>query len=190
MIRKFRFVFFLPLLLVSLQVAPLTDAVAGKASKAEKSAKIDAKAGKTLNRLFEKSPKAKTLYDKAYGYAVFGNWKFSLVVTGGGGRGVAVEKTSGARTYMNMGTGGLNLGLGGQKYQVVFLFEDAQTFDMFVDQGWEAEASANAVAGDKGANAGTAFRNGMAVYQLTAGGLMLQADISGTKYWKSKLNDG
>ena len=54
---------------------------------------------------------------------------------------------------------------------------------------WEAEASANAVAGDKGANAGTVFRNGMAVYQLTEAGLMVQADISGTKYWKSKLND-
>ena len=70
----------------------------------------------------------------------------------------------------------------------MFLFEDAQTFDTFVNKGWEAEASANAVAGNKGANAGATFRNGMAVYQLTDGGLMLQADISGTKYWKSKLN--
>jgi hypothetical protein len=30
----------------------------------------------------------------------------------------------------------------------------------------------------------------MAFYQLTEGGLMLQADISGTKYWKNKkLNE-
>jgi lipid-binding SYLF domain-containing protein len=181
-------VVFTLLAVATLAVAPLTDALAGEASRAEKRAKIDAKASEALERLFEKSPKAKALYDKAHGYAVFGNWKFSFVVTGGGGRGVAVQKVSGARTYMNMGTGGLNLGLGGQKYQVVFLFEDSQTFDTFVTKGWEAEASANAVAGDKGANAGTSFRNGMAVYQLTDGGLMLQADISGTKYWKSKLN--
>ena len=190
MIKKSLSVLFILLVVVSLQLAPLTDALAGETSRTEKRAKIDAKASAGLSRLFEESPKSKTLYDQAYGYAVFGNWKFSFVVTGGGGRGVAVHKVSGARTYMNMGTVGLNLGLGGQKYQVVFLFEDAQTFDTFVNKGWEAEASANAVAGNKGANAGTVFRNGMAVYQMTDGGLMLQADISGTKYWKSKLNGG
>jgi lipid-binding SYLF domain-containing protein len=183
--KKLMLLVVLPLL-VAFQLVATDDAYA--ASRAEKRAAIDARAGETLERLFEKSPKAKTLYDGAYGCAVFGNWKFSFVVTGGGGKGVAVAKVSGDRTYMNMGTGGLNLGLGGQKYQVVFLFEDAQTFDTFVNKGWEAEASANAVAGDKGANASATFRNGMAVYQLTDGGLMLQADISGTKYWKSKLN--
>ena len=40
-------------------------------------------------------------------------------------------------------------------------------------------------------NAETTFRNGLAVYQLTGTGLMLQADIAGTKYWKNrKLNRG
>ncbi len=29
-------------------------------------------------------------------------------------------------------------------------------------------------------------RNGLAVYQITDKGLMLQADISGTKNWKNK----
>jgi lipid-binding SYLF domain-containing protein len=140
----------------------------------------------TLDRLFEEFPKSKSLFDQAYGYAVFDNAKVSLMVTGGGGHGVAVHRGSGGRTYMKMAQAGLNLGLGAQKYQVVFLFQNQQTFDTFVNTGWEAEASANAVAGPAGANAGTAFRNGMAVYQFTEGGLMLQADISGTKYWKSK----
>ena len=44
------------------------------------------------------------------------------------------------------------------------------------------------MAGTAGASAGTTFKNGMAVYQITEAGLMLQADIAGTKYWKSKLN--
>ncbi len=40
-------------------------------------------------------------------------------------------------------------------------------------------------------NAEATFRNGLAVYQLTGTGLMLQADIAGTKYWKNrKLNRG
>jgi len=34
------------------------------------------------------------------------------------------------------------------------------------------------------------FVNGLAIYQLTEKGLMLNADIAGTKYWKNKkLND-
>jgi lipid-binding SYLF domain-containing protein len=160
----------------------------GPAKRAAERAQIDATAQEALARLFEEQPKAKRLYDRAVAYAVFSNIKVSLFVTGGGGRGVAVDK-SGSRTYMKMATGGLNLGLGGQSYKVVFLFEDRPTFERFVNEGWEGGASANAVAGPEGANIETSFRNGVAVYQMTNGGLMLQADISGTKYWRSeKLN--
>ncbi len=151
-----------------------------------KRAKIDSIAKETLDELYAKEPVAKELYNKCYGYAVFDNVKISLMISGGGGRGVAVRKSDGARTYMNMGTAGLNIGLGGQKYQIVFFFETKERFDEFIDKGWEADASANAVAGPLGANAEATFRNGMAFYQLTQAGLMLQADIAGTKYWKNK----
>jgi hypothetical protein len=41
-----------------------------------------------------------------------------------------------------------------------------------------------------GADTAVAFNNGMAVFQMTEKGLMLQADISGTKYWKPEgLNE-
>ena len=153
---------------------------------ADKRAEINAMASATLARLFKESSGAKRLYDESYAYAVFSNVKVSFILTGGGGRGVAVTKASGKRTYMNMGTGGLNIGLGVQKYQVVFLFETKETYDDFVKYGWTADASASAVAGVKGANVGTTFTHGLAVYQLTEVGLMLQVDISGTKYWESK----
>lgn len=154
-----------------------------------KRAKIDTNERDTLQRLFEEDAKAKRLFDRAIGYAVFDNTKVSLGITGGGGAGVAVDKKSGERTYMKMGTAGLNLGLGAQVYQIVFMFEDRETLNNFIETGWEADASANAVAGTAGANAEATFRKGMAIYQLTQGGLMLQADISGTKYWKyKKLN--
>ncbi len=76
--------------------------------------------------------------------------------------------------------------MGAQKYQVVFFFENKKVFDNFVDKGWQADANANAVAETAGANAEAAFKNGIAVYQITQAGLMLQADIAGTKYWKNK----
>jgi len=158
-----------------------------KTAKAgERRAKIDAMAEETLATLFSESPKAKELYGKAHGYAVFDNLKLSLFISGGGGVGVATTKGGGTRTYMKMGTAGLNIGLGGQKYQIVFLFQTRDGFDRFVDKGWQADAQANAVAGTAGANAAAAFKNGMAVFQITEAGLMLQADIAGTKYWQSK----
>ena len=181
----------LPLIFAALATIPLASRMAQagegkKEAKAEdKRDKLDGIAKDTLAKLFAASPRAKELYDQAYGHAVFNNVKVSLVLTGGGGSGLAVNHATGEKTYMKMGTGGVNVGLGGQKYQVVFLFETETSFSNFVNKGWEADAGANAVAGKAGANAEATFRNGVAIYQLTEKGLMLQADLSGTKYWKA-----
>jgi lipid-binding SYLF domain-containing protein len=155
-----------------------------------KAAKIDAMAEESLNQLFAENSKAKDLYSDAYGWAVFDNLKLAWGFSGGGGNGVAVNKKTGERTYMKMGTGGVGLGAGIDKYQVVFLMEDPTTFDSFVNQGWQADAGATAAAGKAAAEVRTDFVNGLAIYQLTEKGLMLNADLSGTKYWKNKkLND-
>ncbi len=151
--------------------------------------KIDETAQDTLKELFAGNAKAKALYDKSYGWAVFDNLKLAFGFSGGGGQGVAVEKESGKRTYMKMGTAGVGIGLGANKYQVVFLFQDSKTFDNFVDKGWQADAGATAAAGTNAAEVKTDFTNGLAIYQLTEKGLMANADIAGTKYWKNdKLN--
>jgi lipid-binding SYLF domain-containing protein len=157
-----------------------------KTTAAEKREKIDAMAKEALTTVLGGDESAKALYEKAYGYAVFDNMKLSFILATGRGRGVAVTKADSAKTYMRMGSVGLNIGLGGQKYQVIFLFENKETFDRFREKGWEADTSASAVAGEKGANAEATFRDGMAIYQITEKGLMLQADVSGTKYWKDK----
>ncbi|MEJ2189332.1 MAG: YSC84-related protein [Acidobacteriota bacterium] len=154
-----------------------------------KKAKIDDTAKQALDEVFAKSKNAKGLYDKSYGWAVFDNLKIALGWSGGGGNGVAVNKSSGARTYMKMGTVGVGLGLGAQSYQVVFLFQDEETFQNFVEKGWQADATAQAAAGTAGVGGQTGFVNGVAIYQLTDKGLMASADIAGTKYWKNeKLN--
>jgi lipid-binding SYLF domain-containing protein len=149
----------------------------------EKRAKIDAMADDALAELYAANAGAEELSAKAYGWAVFDNLKIAFGISGGGGSGVAVS-TAGERTYMKMGTGGIGFGIGGQKYQVIFLFQNESTFRSFVDKGWQAGASAQAAAGADGANAGAAFQNGVAIYQMTEEGLMASADISGTKYWK------
>jgi len=151
-----------------------------------KRAKIDEMAQWSLDKVLAGREKAQPLYDACYGWAVFDNLKIALGFSGGGGNGVAVNTGTGERTYMKMGTAGIGLGLGGQKYQVVFLFQNEAVFNRFVEKGWKADASAQAAAGTDGANATTGFVNGIAVWQITDKGLMASADITGTKYWKNK----
>jgi lipid-binding SYLF domain-containing protein len=151
--------------------------------------KLDETAEEALHALFAEKNKAKMLYEASYGWAVFDNLKLALGISGGGGNGVAKVKETGEKIYMKMGTAGIGLGLGANKYQVIFLFQDPQTFDNFVNKGWQADASATAAAGTNAAEVKTDFVNGMAIYQMTEKGLMAHADIAGTKYWKNdKLN--
>ena len=59
-----------------------------------------------------------------------------------------------------------------------------ERFDKFINDGWVADVSANAVAGKAGKNAEATFQDGIAFYEITEAGLMLNADISGTKFWR------
>lgn len=151
---------------------------------------IDEVAEETLQELFAKNANAKSLYDKAIGWAVFDNTKVAFGISGGGGNGVAVYKANGKRAYMKMGTGGVGFGIGVNKYQVVFFFESEKILKNFIESGWQADAGATASAGKASAEAKTNFVNGLAIYQLTEKGLMANADIAGTKYWlNDKLNE-
>ncbi len=154
--------------------------------KAAKRDAIDQMARETLQRLLSENAAANELADHASGFAVFDSFKAALLISGGGGIGVAVNSSTGQRTYMKMGTAGIGIGLGGQSYQIVFFFETQAAFNRFVTKGWHADANANAAAGTKGANETASFNDGVAIFQLTHKGLMAQADVSGTKYWKSK----
>jgi lipid-binding SYLF domain-containing protein len=178
------------LLIIAALALPSTPLFAGeewKSLKQEaKAMKIDETAQEALSKLFDDNQKAKSLYEKAYGWAVFDNLKLAFGFSGGGGNGVATVKETGNKTYMKMGTAGVGLGLGVNKYQVVFLFQDSRTFDNFVNKGWQADAGATAAAGAHAAEVKTDFVNGMAIYQITEKGLMANADIAGTKYWKNK----
>lgn len=157
-----------------------------KTKSQHKKESIDAMAQSTLDRLFAEDGHAKSLFDLSYGYAIFDNLKIMFGVSGGGGSGVAVVKKTGQRVYMKMGSGGLGLGLGGQKSRIIFFFQDQKALEDFVYNGWQGDAGANAVAGTAGANTNAAFTQGIVLYQLTESGLMLKADVSGTKYWVDK----
>ena len=167
-------------------VGDAAKSVTEKEKPAETRAKIDSMEKETLARLSSQNPGAKKLLSQSYGYAVFDTRKFSLLITTGFGAGVAVERGSGKRTYMTMATGGANIGIGGEFFQLVIMFEKPGDFRQFVDEGFEAGTSAAAVAGDDSVAADVRFTDGIAVFQLTDKGLKLAADITGTKYWKDE----
>jgi lipid-binding SYLF domain-containing protein len=175
-------------IILSLLLPALALPVFGASAKKVRK-KIDKGSKASLERLFEESAEARSLYAEAYGYATFDGTEAALLISSGGGKGVAVEKGSGERTYMRVVSAGVGVGFGFQATQTVFFFEDRDTFEAFVETGWDADASGSAAAGQEGLNAKSSFTNGMMVYQMTKKGLIAQASVKGTKYWKDdKLN--
>ena len=143
----------------------------------------------TLQLLYKHAPEAKEMIANSYGYAAFSNVGVNLVLLSAeGGKGVAHDNKTGKNTYMNMASGGVGFGLGVKDFRAVFLFENKAVFDRFVNQGWEANAQADAAAklADKGdaINLAITVAPGIRLYKLTQNGLALQATIQGSKYWK------
>lgn len=86
-----------------------------EATPAETRERLDAMAEDILARLLSENPAARDFGDQAAGYVVFDARRVSVIpVSGAYGRGVAVSP-DGARTYMNMGSGGVGgaIGIGG-----------------------------------------------------------------------------
>ena len=143
----------------------------------------------TLAKLYSVQPGAKGTVEGGAGYAVFNNFGMKILVAGtGSGKGVAVNRKTGQRTYMRMGELQAGIGIGVKKFQVVFVFESLDKLDQFVTQGWEfgAQTTAAATTGEKGAamQGALAVAPGVWMYQLTDKGLALEATVKGTKYWK------
>lgn len=148
-----------------------------------------------LVELFETRPQAKAEIDEAEGYAVFSNVGVQLFLIGaGGGRGVVHSNDADIDTFMKMGTISVGLGLGMKDFRAVFIFHDKDALTSFTEKGWDfsGEADAAARADEKGGEIGegASFRKKVSVYQFTKTGLVLQASLHGTKYWKDKKLNG
>jgi lipid-binding SYLF domain-containing protein len=167
-------------------VEHVSDRITGDLDYAKWRREIDATEAKSMKRLFATAPKAKSLFDQSYGYAVFDSRKSAFLLTTGSGAGVAVAKGSGKRTYMRMASLGANLGAGMQFYQSIILFETERAFDSFITSGWEANTEADAVVGKAGALAEVKFNDGMAFYNLADSGALVSVSVAGTKYWVSE----
>ena len=145
----------------------------------------------TLAELYKAKPETKAKIGTAAGYAVFSTYGLTVVFVGGaGGKGVAIDNATNKDTYMEEGSASVGLGLGGTEVRTVFVFNDAKALDDFVNKGWEfgAQGQLQGQAGEKGGDtsASTSFSKSTEIYQLGKNGLMAQATVAGTKFWKDK----
>jgi lipid-binding SYLF domain-containing protein len=145
----------------------------------------------TLAELYKTKPETKQKVETAYGYAVFSTYGLTVIFVGGaGGKGVAVNNQTKQETFMEEGSASLGLGLGGTEVRTVFVFNEPQAFNNFVDKGWEfgAQGELQAQSGEKGGATSDAmsFTKSTEIYQLGKNGLMAQATVAGTKFWKDK----
>src|SRR5215470_11022074 len=173
-----------------LAVISLAGAVAiAKDSPNQKREKARKMAAQTLNDLYKLQPTAQGAIQKAAGYAVFNNMGTNLLLLSTArGAGIAVHSKTKQETFMKMISAGAGLGIGVKDYRVVFVFENDQAFNRFLDSGWSGSAQADAAA--KAGKSGGAYSGaveiapGVWVYQITKNGLALQLTLQGTKYYK------
>jgi len=101
---------------------------------------------------------------------------------------VAVNNQTKQETFMEEGSASLGLGLGGTEVRTVFVFNDPQALNDFVNKGWEfnSQGTLQAQAGTGGgATTETkSFNDSTDIYQLGKNGLMAQITVAGTKFWK------
>ncbi len=143
----------------------------------------------TLQRLYKAEPKAKVSVKRASGYAVFSDVGVKILFAGSGdGKGIAVNNRSKQETFMKMFEVQAGLGMGVEKFRVVFVFDNEKAFNSFVNSGWEfgEQATAAAKAGDKGGamSGAVSVADGVWMYQLTDNGLAVEISATGTKYYK------
>ena len=163
--------------------------LAGAASADKERAEIRQMSEKVLKKLYSVEPGAKKVIDGAAGYAVFSNVGTKILLVGGGtGKGVAVNRKTRAETFMKMVELQTGLGFGVKKFQLVWVFAAQKALDEFVNSGWEFGGQATAAAQYKdegGATQGAlSVSPGVWLYQLTDDGLALELTVKGTKYYK------
>lgn len=178
-----------PKLVILALVCALASPANASDDKAKQQKQIQTTTQDTLQRLYKAEPRTKAAVKHAYGYAVFSDLGVKILFGGtGNGKGVAVNNKTKQETYMKMIELQAGLGVGVEKFRVVFLFDNQRAFDSFVNSGWEfgGQSTVAAKSGDNGGGmaGAVAVADGVWMYQLTDTGLAVEISATGTKYYK------
>jgi len=144
---------------------------------------------KTIEAFKDRNIKFDSYFEKAYGYAVFPTiGKGAVGIGGAHGKGLVYEQGNiVGDTKMTQITVGFQWG--GQAYSEVIFFENQKALKAFKYGEIEFAGQVSAVAVTEGASADIAYKNGVAVFTLTKGGLMYEASIGGQKFKYFPIED-
>ncbi len=123
-----------------------------------------------------------SLFDNAYGYAIFPNvGKGGIGIGGAAGNGAVYQGGSviGMAKLTQVTVG---FQFGGQAYREVIFFENQAAMDRFKADNIELSAQASAVAATAGASANAKYAEGVMIFTQAKGGLMYEATVGGQKF--------
>jgi lipid-binding SYLF domain-containing protein len=124
----------------------------------------------------------KKLIDDSVGYVIFpGIGRGGFIIGGERGKGLVYQK---GKVIGEAKVTEINIGaqVGGETYTELILFETPEALRDFKASNWEMSAKVNAVAAAEGAAKNAKFQQGVAVFTLSKGGLMVQATVGGQKF--------
>ena len=109
----------------------------------EKAASIQLMHDQSMPMFIERHPEIRDLVAKSYGYALISRDNFTPFIIGfGGGYGVAVETSTGKRTYLKDWHINLNLGGDFRDYRGLLIFNSATAFKDFITGSWDCGVNA------------------------------------------------
>ena len=136
-------------------------------------------AEETIARFKEKDPAMQRFFDNAYAFAVYPTVAAGALIVGGAhGTGLVYQKQE-IIGKSNITQGSVGLQVGGQSYSEIVFFKDKANLDKLQEGKIKFAAQASAIAATAGASADADYSDGVAVFTLGKGGLMLQASIGG-----------
>lgn len=154
-----------------------------------KRAALSARSNGSLEEMKAHDANLDAFLDRAYGYAIFPSvGKGGFIVGGGYGRGEVYEQGE-FIGYADISQATVGLQAGGGTYSQLIVFKDRDAMDRFKYGKMKLAANASAVALKAGASATARYSDGVAVFTLPQGGLMVEAAIGGQEFGFAPARD-
>jgi len=141
----------------------------------------------TVRDVVETDPSMSAFLERSSGYAVFPEVGTAALVVGGAhGDGVLFEKGKAMGTT-SLSQVSVGAQVGGQTYSEVVVFETPQALANFKRGKFHFSAQVSAVALKSGVAANAKYRDGVAIFTATKGGLMFEASVGTQKFTYESL---
>jgi len=159
----------------------LSAACAGTPKTQHESSNFDSRARATLDTMKQKDPALQKMIGQSHGYIVFPQvGKGGFIAGGAHGNGVVYER--GRKVgYAELNQASIGAQVGGETFAELILLQTPQALEKVKRDQFAFGAKASAVAITKGAAAGARFKDGVAVFIMPEGGLMVDVSVNGQK---------